>query len=366
MNEFLLWMTITSFCLQLIFWAGYGLSLKNHKRKKALNVASDLKVSIVICAHNEADNLNKFLLSFLAQRNVDFELIVVNDHSDDDTLSLLKKFEQEYDQLRIVQMEGQKSRGKKAALRAGIESATHEIILLSDADCRPVDENWAKTMASSLNDQHKIAIGYSPFEEKNTGINGFARFENVITAFQYFGLGIIGLPYMGVGRNIGYAKSLMQKMNYFEAHKDILSGDDDLTVQQGLKHTKAQFVLDPESFVMTQSAETSTQYFKQKQRHYSVSGRYPLNIKIILGIFSLSWAGFYTGIFLMFVFQSFLPAIILLFIRWVLLFFSFQLLRNIFKQRFSLLQLIVFDAVYPFLTGILTIFGLLKTRKNWK
>jgi len=363
--EILHWLTISSIVIQLFYWVGYVLSLRNHKRKDPGNIVHQNDVSIIVCAHNEAENLKRNLPYFLHQKGVNFELIVVDDHSSDETAQILKDFKKNYPTLVIVNAPSPKTRGKKAALRAGIEAAKFDRLILSDADCRP-EENWANIMSNHFNESHEIVIGFSPFEEKPGPVNAFARFENVLTAFQYFGLGLSGHPYMGVGRNLGYSKRLISQMKYFDLHADHIAGDDDLTVQAGLKHTKASFTLDPQSFVSSSAVETMGNYFRQKLRHYSVSGRYPMKTQIILGLFMLTWSTFYVGIILLAFLSQYNIVLTLLLMRWIMLVFGFKVIQNTFRQRFKLVQIIVFDVVYPILIGILTIFGLLKTNKNWK
>lgn len=366
MIEFIFWVTILSFLIQIIYWIFLTYYLTSNKRYSDANIAISNKVSIIICARNEAVNLTDNLPFFLSQKNIVFELIVVNDHSDDETLNILKKFSADHSELIIVDLANEKQPGKKNALRKGIEHARFENILLSDADCRPSSPFWAAKMLAGIDPDHQLVAGYAPFTSGKTFVARFSTFENIITALQYIGFGIAGMPYMGVGRNMGYSASLIKKLNYFDDHKDLMAGDDDLTVQAALAETKIKFILDKDTFVMSQSAKTWAQYFKQKARHYSVSKRYATVFIFLLGLFGLTWAMFYSGLLVIAFCMNIWWVIILLFIRYILIIICFKYIQKVLHQHLRITDILLFDAAFPFVMGILSIFGLLKTKQHWK
>lgn len=366
MIELLLWITILSGLLQIFYWVYCCCNLTITKRHSNHIIAKEVPVSIIICAYNDSDNLIKNLHFFLEQVNIQSEVIVVNDHSTDHTLKVLDSLQLTFPYLKIVSLDGPSLPGKKAALTAGIKAAQFDYILLSDADCRPVSKSWAFKMSRYFDQQHEMVAGYSPFVKENSFVNAFARFENMITAMQYIGWGTGNMPYMAVGRNMGYTTSLIKKIGYFQSHSDLMAGDDDLTVQAAIKHSKVRYVLDNETFVMTESAKTWKQYFRQKMRHFSVSPRYGLINKVVLGVFVLSWAAFYLSLIIICVSGvQWMPAVFLL-VRYCLVITCFLIMRKYLKQKIGLAYILIFDVCFPFIMGILAIFAALKSKPTWK
>ena len=169
-------------------------------------------ISVIICARNEAENLKNNLPLFIHQEYPNFELVVVNDSSSDETLEIIEEFQEKYPQrIKIVNVEEvEKFWGnKKYALTLGIKAAKNEHLLFSDADCKPVSKHWIQEMSSQFSDKKAIVLGYGAYDKiKNSFLNKLIRFETLMTAIQYFSYTKIGLPYMGVGRNLAYTRSL--------------------------------------------------------------------------------------------------------------------------------------------------------------
>ncbi|MCB0615512.1 MAG: glycosyltransferase, partial [Phaeodactylibacter sp.] len=169
---------------------------------------------------------------FLAQDYPEYEIIVVNDNSSDKTLEVLLDFQKKSPILRLIDINVSTPRGKKAALSKGVNAAKFEILLLSDADCRPASPQWLDFMQAFIRDRAKIGLGYSPYFRGKGILNAFIRFETVYSAIQYLSFAFMGLPYMGVGRNLCYRKSLFRGSGGFDSHAHIASGDDDLFINQ--------------------------------------------------------------------------------------------------------------------------------------
>src|SRR6185369_10371353 len=109
-------------------------------------------VSIVICAHDEIDNLRELIPLLMQQDYPDFEIIIVNDRSNDETFDYLLQETRVNSRLRMVKIDNLPAHvnGKKYALTLGIKAAKYETILLTDADCRPATNQWIRTLASEL------------------------------------------------------------------------------------------------------------------------------------------------------------------------------------------------------------------------
>ena len=247
-------------------------------------------VSVVICARNEAANLAQHLPKILNQNYPDFEVVVVNDASTDDTEGVLKNLQKTYTHLRIINVVKKTLTGKKGALAAGIEASKHDWLLLTDADCYPLSMNWISGMMSALiSKKIQIVFGYAPYERcDNSFLNKLIRFETLWTATQYLSFALIKQPYIGVGRNLLYEKNLYVQANGFASHADLASGDDDLFVNQVVTQRNFSLFLHAETSMYSMPKTTWKSYFTQKTRHFSVGTRYLLKHKILLGLVSMS------------------------------------------------------------------------------
>lgn len=289
MNE-LLWYSFLFFTLvQLAYWLLLFSRLIYFNNEKNKENNSFPPVSVIICAHNEAENLSRHLPYFLEQEYPTYELIIVNDYSSDNSSKILLDFQKKYTNLRVISLQGQKSySGKKTALEAGIETAAFDILLLSDADCYPASPYWIKRMQSKIRGIITLGLGFSPYVKKPGFLNAFIRFETIQAAIQYLSLAVVGFPYMGVGRNLVYKKSLFHKAGGFEDHYDLASGDDDLFVNAIASKDNTTIILDPSSFVLSIPKSSFREFYYQKSRHLQTGKRYKPLHQLLLGGLSLS------------------------------------------------------------------------------
>ncbi len=248
-------------------------------------------VSLLICAKNEAKNLQKNLPLFLTQNYSNFELVLINDRSRDKTLEVLEKFKATATiPVKIVDVkENEQFWGsKKYALTLGIKAASHEHLLFTDADCVPVSTNWITEMTEQFNTA-EIVIGYGAYNTiKKSFLNQLIRFETLLTAIQYFSFSKIGIPYMGVGRNLAYTKTVFFSMNGFADHMKLRSGDDDLFINQAAKKHSIANCYTPNSFTTSKPKTTFKDWILQKRRHVSTATHYRASHKFLLGLFYVS------------------------------------------------------------------------------
>ncbi len=287
--------------IQLVYyWLIFGrLAFYNASKRRF----SDNKppVSVIICAKNEYHNLVRFLPKVLEQNYPDFEVIVVNDASDDDTFYLLREFSDKYARLKIVTITENLNffQGKKFPLSLGIKSAEFEHILLTDADCVPAGPDWISSMMSAFTDSTEIVAGYGAYNHEPTLLNKIIRFDTVQVAMQYMGFALDGMPYMGVGRNLAYHRSLFYNSGGFIKHYKLISGDDDLFINQVANKRNARVQPDPASFTYSKPKQTFGSWYRQKRRHLTTGGFYKLKHKLSLGLWSFSQFFFFAIIILL-------------------------------------------------------------------
>ena len=292
--------------IQLVYWGVLYAGLIPKIPSQQAPSPSKHGVSVIICAKNEAQNLQKNLPHILSQDYPNFEVIVVNDHSSDNSWDIILEFQKKSPTLQPINLKRESSLGKKEALTRGIAASKYDLLLLTDADCSPASPDWITLMAGSLSDTKKIGLGYGPFYTHKGFLNTISIYETVLTAISYLSFSVVGLPYMGVGRNLIYQKSLFTNIGGFGDHAHLTSGDDDLFINQVANDKNTTMIIEPSAFVFSE-AETSWQgYYYQKSRHLSTGSSYRLIHKVLLGAFSASHFLHYGSLIVLFLFHHYL------------------------------------------------------------
>ena len=190
-------------------------------------------VSVVLTVHNEAELLRDNLVYLLEQDYPDFEVVVVDYRSTDDTNYVLKVLGENYSNLKpvIIKEDVTMFRGNKYPLSIGIQSASEGIILLTESDCRPVSFNWLKEMVSSYLPNTQIVLGYSGIKAGGKGLLPLLeQYDNIAHSAHYLSAAIAGCPYTGNGRNLSYRRKFFFDKGAFFKHYVEPDGADDLFV----------------------------------------------------------------------------------------------------------------------------------------
>lgn len=245
-------------------------------------------VSVVICAWNELENLQKLIPLLLKQDYPTFEIVIVDDRSNDECYDFLLYEALKHPNLKHIRINDTPDHiaSKKYALTLGIKAAMYDIVLLTDADCMPESESWISLMTARVQDPMQIVLGFSPYRFQKGFLNFLIRHETFYTAVQYMSFAIAGVPYMGVGRNLLYRKSLFIQHKGFRSHLRVVGGDDDLFIGEVATRKNTTVNLIPGSFVYSEPKQTLKAWFRQKRRHLAVGKKYRLRNKLLLGIYS--------------------------------------------------------------------------------
>jgi biofilm PGA synthesis N-glycosyltransferase PgaC len=294
---------ITAFgiCLlvQLYYYLGIYSRLLFYRESKGKQKKEP--VSVIICAKNEGSNLDKFLPYVLTQDYPDYEVIVVNDCSTDDTDMVIGKYIEQYPHLRTTTITEDKkfSHGKKLALTIGIKAAKNEILVFTDADCKPESNQWLSKIQKNFTKQISIVLGYGGFFPKFSILNNYIRYDTLIIALQYLSYKLAGFPYMGVGRNLAYRKSLFFEKKGFASHFHLLSGDDDLFVNENADKSNTEIEISKESHTRSVPAGSLIQLIKQKKRHFLTARYYKKTHKLLLAVEQISRLFYYVSFILL-------------------------------------------------------------------
>ncbi|WPQ62878.1 glycosyltransferase [Chitinophaga sancti] len=286
--------------IQILYYLIVFSRVAFYRRTFDVDAEPESQFSVIICAKDEELNLQKNLPSVLLQRfhdkkNPSYEVIVVNDNSEDDTKYYLRSIEVGYPHYRHIEIK-QPAKfipGKKFPLSMGIRTAKFENILLTDADCKPSSTYWLALMSQGFTDGKEIVLGYSPYVKKPGLLNKVIRYETYFSALQYLGFALSGVTYMGVGRNLAYKRELFNRQKGFTAHHHIASGDDDLFVNAAANRGNVGVVINKQAFTYSEPKTSWRKWFLQKTRHMSTGKHYRFSHKLLLGLFSLTHFLFY-------------------------------------------------------------------------
>lgn len=253
-------------------------------------------VSVVVCAKNEGENLQDYLQALLGQNYPLFEVIVVNDASEDNTQLVLEHYMQRYPRLHLtfVPANAWVRSTKKLALTLAAKAAKYDYLLLTDADCCPESPNWITEMMHGFdNPETEVVLGYGGYFEEPTRVSRRISYDTIFCAMQWMGMAMSRHPYMGVGRNLAYKKSMFFESGGFSGMLNQRAGDDDLFVNKVSSFRNTEVVLTPGSYTWSIPKHTFEEWRVQKYRHLSVAPSYRFGTKFLLTVEPVTRGLFY-------------------------------------------------------------------------
>lgn len=357
---------------QLYFYLRY--IRRGAKITTATHMGEQPGVSVIVCAHNEEENLRDYLHTLLAQDYPCFEVIVVDDGSEDDSQRVLKEYARQYHNLYLtfVPRGARVVSSKKLALTIGIKAARYDYILLTDADCRPESRYWIREMMSGFcSDNVEVVLGFGAYFEKRSLLNRLIGYDTLFSALQYMGMAKAGAPYMGVGRNLAYRKDTFFNNNGFHGLLNERAGDDDLFVNKVAKKGNTQVVCNADSLTWSPPKCTWHEWIHQKRRHLSVSPHYNTRSKLRVALEPLTRGLAYLllvvgGVCCMI---GYLPCnvgviiSVVWLIRLITQLITINLAVNRLRLRWVFFGVIVYDIVLPLITLYLLIAQSLKKQQ---
>lgn len=340
-----------------------------YKKSEQKGAPFTAPVSVVICARNELKNLRSFLPSVLEQDYPEYQVVVVNDCSWDESANFLEEMEHAHPNLKVITLKEQEKyqHGKKFALTLGIKGASYEHLLLTDADCKPASRNWIRAMVQGFTQEKEIVISYGAYNNEPGLLSKWIRFDTVMNAMLYLSRALKGKAYMGVGRNLAYTKSLFFKNKGFAKHYHIMSGDDDLFVNETSNQSNTSVILNPDAFTYSKPKISLYTWIWQKKRHMSTGKHYKSSDRGFVGGYFFSLFLFWLSIILAFVlklnWQIIVGVIVIrLMTQLIVCWKGFKALG----EKDLVFFLPAFDFITAFSYPILAVSNLFIKTKSWK
>jgi glycosyltransferase involved in cell wall biosynthesis len=252
------------------------------------------KVSVIIVSENEVDSLTENLPAILNQDYPDFEVIVVNNGSTDESDVLLTSLELNHPNLyhTYLPYSNDKMLSRyKLALTLGVKASKGDILLFTQPYCKPVSGKWISTLVKDFSENKEVVLGYSFYQKTNRFYNRMARFDNHIFSMQYLSRAIKGYPYVGTLRNIAFRKHLFFDNKGFASNLHLETAEE-ILINEMITKNNTTVSLSQDSFIETGMQEFSL--WKQIKRSYSLSKTYLRDkAPVIFGIESFSRSIFY-------------------------------------------------------------------------
>lgn len=359
-----------------IHWIRFS-RLAFSKKRPEMKPNDELEpVSVVVCARDAYHHLVELIPALLSQDYPQFEIVVVNDCSDDDTEEYLKDLERHEPRVKPVQLRQHLNffNGKKYPLSLGIKSASYDLLVLTDADCRPTSNHWLRSMVGCYGKNTEVVVGYAPMENTGGLSNLLMRFNAVQRALMYLSAALAGRPYMGVGKNLSYRQRLFFRNKGFTSHYGMPEGDDDLFVSQVATRLNTAVQLDRHNTVICSAPASFGAWMRQQTRRYSTIGMHRGGPRLFAALHYWSQFLFYASFIVLFFltpafavnldvsyFAYYFPTLAVLFLlRYLTQIIIYRGAARRLGERGLLPGLILWDFVFAFLTPMLRLSGRMK------
>ncbi len=297
----LLVLLVLAFLLLALYYGLFWLRTARHKGKNiptpdSVSPSDWPSVSVVMVAHNEADYLKESLPYLLEQDYPNYEVVVVDYTSQDDTPFVLRVCSENYPKLKPVNFPEDVNmfRGKKYPLSIGIKSATKNVILLTEPDSVPKDFGWISHMMCGHFHGASIVMGYSLLKEGKGLLHAFQQYENLMFNASSLGMALLGNPYTATGRNLAFQRDFFFRRGGFISHYTIPDGADDLFVNQNANRSNTTVITDPNAAVITEPRPTFALWHQERLHRYATRRYYNWKDKLQLVVYPaaqvLFWA----------------------------------------------------------------------------
>lgn len=267
-------------------------------RKEELHFSNELPpLSVIICARNESENLRRYLPSILEQDYPNFEVVVINDGSTDESEEVLSAFEETYRHLyhSFTPSSARYISRKKLSLTLGVKASKHDWLVFTEANCRPVSNQWLRLMARNFTPRTQIVLGYNGYDRGKGWMHKRIAFDSLFTSLRYLGFALAGQPYMGIGRNLAYRKELFFKQKGYSTHLNLQRGEDDLFINQVATKDNVAVETDKNAVIRMEPIDRYKDWKEEKTSYLATSSYYHGTQRYLLGFETCSRLLLYTA-----------------------------------------------------------------------
>ena len=277
------------FALQLWYYLGFYRGIPRWAKRLDMGIAvlndEKLPVSVVITANNQQKNLIKNLPFILEQDYPEFQVVVVDDASDDESSNVLGELCKKYPHLyhTFVPQGVQNISARKIALTVGIKAAKYEVVLFTDANCKPVSNQWIKSIMRQFTPETEVVLSYSRYGNLKGLWANLITYDNLFKAVRYLGMASSGKPYMGVGQNMAYRKALFFEQRGFASHLKLNNGEDDLFVSEIAKRTNTRIEVSSDAIIQIETMHPIELWIDHRINRLHTSSYYKPSSKYLHG-----------------------------------------------------------------------------------
>ena len=351
-------LAVACLLLQAYVWREYYWRVVRYRKSSdAATPLPDAQLppaSVVVYACDNAESLRRNIPALFDQDYPDFEVVIVDDASTDDTPEVIQMLMNTYPRLYATRVPADAcalSR-KKLALTLGIKAVKNDCVALLDANCEPASPHWLRNTMRHFADGADVVIGYSRYEAPDTFADRYRLCDRLLFSLRYLSCAVRRTPFMAEGTNLAYRKSLFFDHKGFGQRLNLRYGDDDLFVNEVAAPGNTRVEISPESFVTVRGDDFVTMWRLQKMR-YSFTAPYLQHDRQALFageqaavyLFYAAWAGMlaagicYPAVLL--------AALLLLLLRGALLTVVFRKLCRLFGEPSFGLNVLLYEWARP-------------------
>ncbi|MDR1416448.1 MAG: glycosyltransferase [Prevotellaceae bacterium] len=223
-------------------------------------------VSIVMCARNEQHNLEKNLPLFLKQDYPQFEVVVVNNCSTDESEMLLYNLRRYHSNLQVTSIEqnGKFMHDKKLAITVGIKAARYETIIFTEPDCAPGNEKWLSAMQQAFGDAGEVVISYCRSKRRSGISEKIMRCDSVFSALFSLRAAIKGAPYRSTIKNMGMNQAFFFSKKGFAHYNSYPQSEETIFLCRNANRYNTRVTLARDAILSSSQQLTFGQWFQQK------------------------------------------------------------------------------------------------------
>lgn len=369
-NPWIVWPVaalIVVFALQIWFYGHpfSGIQRMAVKRRKGRLPVSDVRppVSVIVCAHDQAKDLEKHLPALLEQDYPDYQVVVVNAASTDHTADVLQSYESNPRLYHTFMPPGVKAVSpRKMAMTLGLKAARHPYVLFTDPSAKPSGPNWLTAMMQQCTGEGAVVLGYAPFQY-TPGLTGrLVAYDNLCSAIRYMGFALMGLPYRAHPANMAFRKDLFFTNKGFASHLLLRSGDDDLLIREIATPKNVRVEVSPDSLVTLETTAVWSTWKEQLINHFTTASHYKPGVRSLLLLEGTSRTLFYLlSLYVLIVagcatqWSWMVVAALLFLVRWAVQAMVMSKAAKLLAEPMPVLLIPLHDALLPLVKAVIRI-----------